>query len=229
MAVAFRAASSASIAATRSPAVDKPTGTVDGDVVLAWFLTDTVMGVIAVPSGWTQVGTQQADPNNDGEMIVLRHVAASDGASYTFTNLFGANEDGVCGAISYSGVDNTTPINAVTQNGFGNQASPVPGVSVDPTVEDAMIVCLAGADASAAFSATPDLSPAATERLDAQGTNSAWIYAQEFLNTGTHAAVALDINTSGTENVIVFSVALTPTGATPEATSSHYITMMGCS
>ena len=62
--------------------IDKPTGTVDGDVMIA------VIGVVfedstwTVPSGWTELYDQGVKPN----LCVARRTASSEGASYTFTS-----------------------------------------------------------------------------------------------------------------------------------------------
>lgn len=97
--------------------VNKPSGTVDGDVMVASVAVrpDTVS--ITAPSGWTQVQSL-ASSNTGAESVLMTtwtKVAASEGASYTWT--FGASHTGAVGAIStYTGVDNTTPVDASGSN-----------------------------------------------------------------------------------------------------------------
>ena len=180
--------------ATRSPAVTKPTGVVDGDLMLMFIVTNTAANFASPVVGWTIIGAE-VDAASCSTALYYK-VASGEGATWTMTNLTAQTEVSDIIVIAYSGVKTGAPINAQgTQT--ETTGTTVSGPSCDPTVNDCMIVQFAGTDpGTGAFAGTADTSPAATERWDAKNAaadNAEYIYIQEWLSAGTHAAIALDI------------------------------------
>lgn len=68
--------------ASTSIVVNKPTGTVDGDVLIAHISDSSQADVISTPSGWTAITSVSGSA---GTSYLFYKVAASEGASYTFT------------------------------------------------------------------------------------------------------------------------------------------------
>lgn len=89
MAVTFRAAAGAGVVSggTGTITITKPTGTVDGDTMVAFIGADTVGSAIDAPAGWTRLGTLQV--HTDTLATVFTKIAASEGASYAFTTTSG--------------------------------------------------------------------------------------------------------------------------------------------
>jgi hypothetical protein len=172
MAIAFRAAATAS--ATSSPpsiTISKPTGTVDGDVMFAVFAADELLSVSL--TGWTSVTS--VDATDSGQrLVVLRKVAASEGANYEFTT---SGSFSIAAAIlSYSGVDNTTPVDVSGTNRSGNDTEAAPQSPVAPTitttVADTMLLYIATVDLVDVTAGSSWAPPSGyTERVDTIDTS----------------------------------------------------------
>lgn len=122
------------VASTRSPTtfpagsnltstciINKPTGTVSGDVMLV-FLESFLDTTFTLPSGWALIssGNYQRDASSMTSGIAYKVAGGSEGSSYTFTD-DGGDGPPLCGMIvTYRGVDTAAPINAV---GNTDQAS----------------------------------------------------------------------------------------------------------
>lgn len=151
MAIARRAITVTSSATANSVVVNKPTGTVDGDVMIAVFnhATGTTDMALTAPAGWTVIGT--AGINGDLNGKAWYKVASSEGASYTFTS--STSNDGVIMIASYSGVNTTTPINTSAQN-YPAATSATCSIAVTTTAANCMLVMIAIADTAAAETMT---------------------------------------------------------------------------
>jgi MSHA pilin protein MshD len=110
-AIAFRAAASAAAnSGVLTLAINKPTGTVQGDVMVAAIGFRPATATVTPPSGWTLVRSVQ---NNSGSgppaVNVYRKVAgASEPANYAWT--FSSSTGTAGGIQTFSGVDTTTPV-----------------------------------------------------------------------------------------------------------------------
>lgn len=218
MAIAFRAVAFGDFeAATRSPTVSKPTGTVDNDLLIMWTATDTAH-VPTTPAGWTLIAT--LDQSTDTTVSAYYKIAASEGASYTFTNLFSTTEVGTIAIMAYSGVDTTTPLDGVTPTTLASAAANgQTWPAITPATTAAMVVGIGGSDpSSSGRAATPSASPTGqTERVDHTETPNSingWVYALEKQLAGAPAATALAITCDGggSNTMVKFSIALRPAG-----------------
>jgi len=126
----------------RSLTINKPTGTVQGDLLLAAISVDGTPNV-SPPTGWTTI--REGNSGSQVRLEVYYKVAgASEPSSYTF-RWSRYNLRQAAGAIlRYSGVDTTNPINA-SGIGSGTTISPT-APSVTTTVTDTMVVRIYGAD-----------------------------------------------------------------------------------
>lgn len=90
--------------------INRPTGTVAGDVMIAAISTTPTAIPITPPLGWTLIQSQQQPANTSSVVATYYRVAgASEPASYTWT--LPTNHAGAVGGIlSYSGVNNSAPI-----------------------------------------------------------------------------------------------------------------------
>lgn len=82
MTIAYRAGSTAGNASGGNLTVNKPAGTVDGDILVAVLYREA--GAWTLPSGWVQWGSDQRDYGNQMYLTVAWKRAASEGASWTF-------------------------------------------------------------------------------------------------------------------------------------------------
>lgn len=123
--------------------INRPAGTVAGDVMIASIAVRPSSVLITPPAGWSaQAATAQNTGNTSRQQIFYRVAGGAEPASYTW--LFESAHTGAAGAIvSYSGVDTAAPIDA-----FAGNTTPQGGdtnlqhraLSVATTVADAMVV-----------------------------------------------------------------------------------------
>src|SRR3990172_2380674 len=162
MAIAFRAISDNNNGGGDEFAVgNKPTGTLDNDILIA-FIVASGSGdeVFSAPSGWVLVQTDPAPV--DFSVWSYRKVAASEGASWTWTMVDVSNYRVIVVAIS--GGNTTSPINVSTAEAAATVNTIALG-AITTTVDGCLIVSMAAVDATgAARTWTADGTP--DERLD---------------------------------------------------------------
>lgn len=101
--------------------VSTPTGTADGDLLLAVVSGENHGASLSAPAGWTQI-FQGTSPSNF-VMAVWYRVASSEPATRTFSSTISHAMNGAI--IRYSGADQTTPIDASGwATAFGNPVAP---------------------------------------------------------------------------------------------------------
>lgn len=107
-------------------ACNKPVGVVDGDVLLAWVTRND--RTLDMPSGWTQVDDKVAGVagTDHFETALCSHVAASDGASYTWTVHGATAAPMLITIVAFSGVDTVHPLAGETMVGYNtDQVEPL--------------------------------------------------------------------------------------------------------
>lgn len=211
MAVAFRSADGTDGGTATSISLNKPSGTVDNDAMLAVIYielgsSDPPTGMTD-PSGWNRLVAGIA--NSSFWLAVYSKKAASEGASWTWSWTTSAYCSGH--VASFSGGDTTNPFHQAAL-GTATTGSTVTYPSVTTSVADTMIVGLvtawsAGESAPATFSTAHD-----------PGTYSGAIYYKAFAGPGAFGTYTGGV-TSGAEGAIAATVAIKPPDAAA-ATSS---------
>ena len=187
--------------AGQSITISRPTGTAQGDLLLAAIAINENVTNFAAPSGWTQVNY-----GNSGNEVVLavyyKVAGASEPTSYAFT---WTNSYLAVGTIlRYSGVDTTNPID-VSGSSTGTSNSAV-APSVTTTVDGAMVVRIAGVDTTA-LSGTP-----ATQRvlIETAGTGSVGLGVSDAVQATAGATGTAAFALSASEEWRAVTVALRP-------------------
>ncbi|WP_427422654.1 hypothetical protein [Lysinibacillus fusiformis] len=184
MTVALR--SSASVVNTTagtSVTVTKPTGTANGDFLLA-FVAELGTGTVTAPAGWTLIGTASAASNLT--LRCYRKTAASEGASWTWT--LGSSVRNWGSVHAFTGVNASNPIASSASD--GDASGSFGGFGSDP-VSDlppyGYLVCGIAAARAASGSAT---TWSATDPL----ALTEWsIAAAELADVGTNGGSGTDI------------------------------------
>jgi hypothetical protein len=148
VAVAFRQTASASATTVSSIAVNVPSGTVDGDIMVAVIMAAAASHTITC-TGWTVLDAQTS---SGPSTATLYRVAAGEPASYTFSWTGGSSAN-VSGMISsYSGGKISNPID--THVAWHRTASTVT-VTCDPIttgVNSCLVVAVCTVNLSSTFS-----------------------------------------------------------------------------
>lgn len=231
MAIAFRAQAEGHGTANNQT-VNKPTGTVDGDLIIA--VVETFAGgthdLSSAPAGFTQIGTtvtwRTASP--DSKARVYWKIASGEPATYTFNGNAGTSPNWQVYVSSYSGpVDAATPINQFDQTAVTTATNPISGTSITPSVNNCLIVTMCLARQGAAL--TTDITPPATYTLEwerADTTFSTRDEAADKLQTSAAATGALSwtlaANQSGKS--IIYTLAIAPPANDDSSTESVALT-----
>jgi hypothetical protein len=194
MAVAYRDIGQNSGSGT-TITVNKPSGVVDNDFLILAIVSSPSTVAAQTPSGWT-LQSIVSDAPRDQRLTVFTKTAASESSTWVVTYDSSVTTFGVI--VAYSGADTTTPLNTKA-SAVGSSSTTQTTPSITPSVDNCKIVAIHGIDINESkYPATPDSSPAATERLEGQDTGS-WQhgYVQDY-DQGTAAAISLDATFSST-------------------------------
>jgi hypothetical protein len=130
--------------------VDKPAGTVDGNLLVAVVTWDADSGpgtVGTVPNGWTQLYLNKYTySGSEVEVGVWWKIASSEGASYTWG--WSTAEAVYAYILRITGNDTSNPINAwgITADGSSSYGTSPTCPTVTTTVADTLILRLFGSD-----------------------------------------------------------------------------------
>lgn len=109
--MAFRSAAKNDTAGTAG-VVTKPAGTIDGDILVAWCITDSASGTVTWPGGFTETSVTplRTSTTDASSLFVATKVASGEGASYSIT----LSSAGKRGMAAFSGRDTVSPINKIS-------------------------------------------------------------------------------------------------------------------
>ena len=137
--IAFRGGASAGAASgTLSLTINKPSGTVEGDIMIASIAVRPDTAAITAPADWALVRrVDNANPNANSLAVYYKVAGASEPADYTWT--FSTSIGSAGGIQSFSGVDQGNPIDVESgQNTASGLTHATP--SVTTTVTNTMLV-----------------------------------------------------------------------------------------
>ena len=137
--IAFRAGASAGVpSGTLSLTINKPSGTVEGDVMIASIAVRPDTAAITAPADWALVRrVDNANPNANSLAVYYKVAGASEPADYTWT--FSTSTGSAGGIQSFLGADQGNPINVENgQNTASGLTHATP--SVITTVNNTMLV-----------------------------------------------------------------------------------------
>ena len=211
MAIAYRSHTVQNTSGSGTITIAKPSGVVDGDLLVAFFSEDTDTPRITAPAGWSPMAGTGI--NADGSIVVgtsavlqcFYKVASGEGASWGFTP--STSYTGVSGVVAYSGGDTSTPIDvaAGTSTASGTNHT---SASITPSVANTMLVGIWMVDSNAANSwSSADM----TERIDqSSGATQYVTLALYDLAYASTAAVSKTATFTATDRAAVLLLAIRP-------------------
>ncbi|MHA1290103.1 MAG: LamG-like jellyroll fold domain-containing protein, partial [Candidatus Thorarchaeota archaeon] len=120
--------------------VNKPSGTVQGDLLFAVFSKNSKDGLLSSPAGWTDLG--EGSTGKSRVLLSYKIATSSEPATYTFMS---TDSDQMCVGVSrFSGVDSNDPIDAYSSIDTGNSNSPT-CPTVTTTISNTTILRVMGA------------------------------------------------------------------------------------
>ena len=210
MAASFRSVATATNGHSSTITVNRPTGTVAGDLLLAFVALPAADTVSAAPSGWTQlaaVDTGGATANIEAHAY-WRLAAGGDPSSWTWT--FSGSADATALIVAYQDASTGGPIDVSASSSAdpGDTTIEAPSVTTTHTA-DLLVTGYAVSDQVAASFTPPS---GMTERADFQNGRTALGLADVVLGatgaTGTKTATV----SSTPDSWAAFSVAIASIG-----------------
>lgn len=136
MAIALRSKASATANNAASLTIAKPTGTLDGDIMIACLSVGGGSGqTITPPAGWTLI--RRDNQSTSTANASYWKLASGEGASYQFDN---SPSSDICGGIaSYTGVNTTAPVD-ISGGQVNSASTSATAPSVTTTVANTMLV-----------------------------------------------------------------------------------------
>ncbi len=206
--VGFRSSTCGQNTGATTLTLNKPAGTVAGDLLVAHIGTANGPAMTA-PSGWTQVPGLAGIVNADQRLVSWYRIAgASEPASYTFTT--GVTDANTGGIAAYSGVDTTAPFSG----------TPAQTINSTITVTDTLPNSTGGDAGSMRVSvATTDDMGASTwqsplvevcDEVNGGGTDVATSFAYETTGAGTTATRTVTRDDNGRSILQTFVIAPIP-------------------
>ena len=183
--IQFRAQASNTFSAATSVVVDKPTGTVDNDVLILVVTINVLTAITA--TGWTLV--QDTDDGATHRIATYRKTAATEGANYTIS--FGA-ASGSAIIATYIGVDTAAVVNASNENTTASSTSHTTA-SITPNITGCRLITVFSLNNGASSWTAPS---GMIERKDLASTYTTSIDDVQYdstsaiTKTGTSAAAA---------------------------------------
>lgn len=117
MAISYIASATNNTGSSTSITVSVPTGTQDGDVMIAAYGNGQDDGTTPAISGWTSIGYVEDATISNNTLALFYRVASSEPASYTMT-YDSSTSNLTSGIIStFRGVDTTTPLDVTYVEG----------------------------------------------------------------------------------------------------------------
>lgn len=217
MAIALRAYSVASHgSAPSSLNVTKPTGVVDGDVMVAFVTISGDKTISVVPTGWNTIGSQTTGTaTGDVTTAAYWRRASGEGASYTWE--FSAGVDCAIAILAYSGVlASGSPINTSNYNIITGSTLTPACPSVTPSTAPSLVLYAFGVNPShvgdTTFAAISGLSKRAEADPAGSTTNRAVLCVYDDSKTTTAATGSKTTTINGSAKAVTWSVILTPEG-----------------
>lgn len=148
MAIAYRSAESKlRTSGPTSATVSRPSGVVDGDVLLTFIAIESDKTITTVPTGWTLIRSRSTTTLGSGgcKLHAYYKVASAEASSYTWGTSGGT--DWAVVVLAYTGVDNVAPVDVSgdEQSDDANDTS-VRAPSITTTVTNTLLITAHGAN-----------------------------------------------------------------------------------
>jgi hypothetical protein len=224
MAFTFRALTTQS-AQTHSATVtvSKPTGTLENDMIFAFFTVEAGGDVVAAPAGWT---LQASQPTSGYRWRVYnKYAGASEPSTYDFTVT--ANNKYKATLVSYYNFNLLDTIEAVSATEYYTNNTTLRAASLSTTQNNSPLIFFGGVAYSTAqsFTKPADIGSSTwTEDYDGGDTTSDWwqcIYSTTLATAGATGNIDATISSSRiTKAAIVIALNPAPPIVTTQAVSS---------
>lgn len=210
------AATAANGAAPVSITVNKPAGTIDDDVMIAFVTISADRTIAAAPAGWTLLDSRSTGTaTGDCRTAVYYKVADGEGSSYVWD--FSAAADCAAAILTYSDVSTDTPINVSGYRLMSSSATVHTAPSVTPTTDDTITITAYGTnpvfDGDTTFTTPAGLTARAEADPGAGTTNRAVLKVFDAATSTTDPTGDQTTTLNNSAKGVAFTVTLAPLAA----------------
>lgn len=193
-------ASAAQNAGSSNFTVSVPSGTVNGDLLIAVNASDfSTLAASPVPAGFTALATSSYDGGSNSIHVAIGYrIASSEPANYTFT--VGSSSDNAAALLRITGHDSTPTIVQVAPTAF-SAAAAVIAPTITPNGATDLLVCFAssdGANGTGTVSWTPP--SGMTEHADAQSATFTSVTAASLQNPSSPSGTKTFTSSPGNDH-----------------------------
>jgi hypothetical protein len=159
--------------------IDKPTGTIEDDLMIACLCSSTTSGNFTAPSGWTEV----LDTTSRG--VFYKVAGASEDSSYTFTRSASSRHDGFI--LTFRGATYDTV------GSLSGSSNPTVASSITVSANDSFVICFASSNLVYNVTATyPEGWDKKAE--DTDGSSPTGAVATKMFDSGSTGTVSVSFN-----------------------------------
>lgn len=175
-------------------AINKPTGTVQNDLMIAVMTSDQGSGTWTPPAGWTEVADYGVTKPDFA--VAYKVAGASEGSSYTFTDTSPGTLSGCILTYRYAAYD--------TISSFTDGTNPLVLPSITPSASQSVLIA---AGARAAASITLGTPTSMTARVtDNDGTASSYIVCDQTVAKGPTGTRSMSTGSATTVAGIMLAI-----------------------
>lgn len=210
----FVAVAHADASTGTSMSINKPTGTVDNDIMFALIKIPAQEALTA--TGWTLLGSPgyDNDTNSSTRTYFLYKIAASEGASYTFSWTTTGRNGGSVYTVR-GGFNTATPIDVVSNTSYETSDTTARAAGMTVAAANSVVIVAVSTHTSTSETSTAPTVPSTfTEDVDVYdglSRNHRAFYRLDW--TGSGATGNMDVTLSATNaSKHAFAVALAPSG-----------------
>jgi len=221
------AAASAGTGASGTYTVTIPTGTANGDLLIAVNTSDSsTLAASPIPTGFTALSTASYDGGANSIHVAIGYrIASSEPASYTFT--VGTGSDNAGCLLRVTGHDTTPTIAQVAPSAFA-AAGAVVAPSIVPNTATDLLICFAcsdGANGTGTVTWTPP--SGMTEQVDTQSATFTSLTVASLQNPSNPSGTKTFTSSPGNDHggactISIKSAAAGGTPAVPVYQTSQY-------
>jgi hypothetical protein len=204
----FVASSTATATSSTTLNINKPTGTLTNDILVAFLDSDSTTVTWTGPAGWTEVS------DISGRVAYYRTVGTSEGSSYTFTASGVNTSSGVMVAYRYAAID-------VAGVWSGSSTNPAVASAITTTAKNTILLHCCASSTSAITISTPTGYTSIVSNETGSFPSYKVSYAQK-ASTGNTGTVSSTLSSSSARSILIAlkSSTFQATGGTGGAATS---------
>ena len=214
MAITYVAQANDDTGVSTTATVDVPTGTQDGDVLVAVFGNGQDDGTTVASTGWTLIDAVENGVGSANTLAMLYKVASGEAGTYDFTYSGSGSNQTSCIVAAFRGVDNASPLDVTYSqvshyNKQTNSNSPDPN-SITTVTNGAFVIVGSFWQAASTTAITPSSGYTEVAEIISNSRFCHMQYKEVSTAGAENPGTITAVNGAGTEDPATMVIALRP-------------------